>query len=512
MIVAARAAAPRPTHQAGVVKRCLVSAFGGRYLAYIVRPHITILFDSNVRIATHLWAFGLTVLTAMATTITSNAILMTPLGHAVHQHAPPSNTPNHSATPNQAHATNVPPSSTHNAMVASAQTTTRQVVPAAGSTPVSTKKKSYCIRWSPVNKCMVVSGLVLVLIALIAQLYSTIMSRPGSLADRRAIWSSYNDFRATCISELESELSLSPSCNKTLAQPAELPPGLQKRDVIKVSAYLVQGMVAVVVASVVSALVYAATQFFDTLQLTTVTWNTFDMNGGNTLDGMNRIERKFERPETTLVSSSDLITRVRQKFLSPETSSEYRLRSTRVLMLHMPSKISIPDKRTASQHAAVVHWKQLCQLSKKPGTHTIKVPLLSASDTQRLSLRQINPKLRGPDSTSTDIDSDSASFPASAAFYGSFESEICEYPTVYFLIDDAESIDRVGSDRGYLYVLLNSDLLDYGPTLDYEQNVFKGLSARGKARVQYGDRINSPDFFGGGPDLQERRRYKGFWD
>jgi hypothetical protein len=181
-------------------------------------------------------------------------------------------------------------------------------------------------------------------------------------------------------------------------------------------------------------------------------------------------------------------------------------------MLHMPSKISIPDKRTASQHAAVVHWKQLCQLSKKPGTHTIKVPLLSASDTQRLSLRQINPKLRGPDSTSTDIDSDSASFPASAAFYGSFESEICEYPTVYFLNDDAESIDRIGSDRGYLYVLLNSDPLDYGPTLDYEQNVFKGLSARGKARVQYGDRINSPDFFGGGPDLQERRRYKGFWD
>jgi hypothetical protein len=331
---------------------------------------------------------------------------------------------------------------------------------------------------------MVVSGLVLVLIALIAQLYSTIMSRPGNLADRRAIWSSYNDFRATCISELESELSLSPSCNKTLAQPAEPPPGLQKRDVIKVSAYLVQGMVAVVVASVVSALVYAATLFFDTLQLTTVTWNTFDMNGGNTLDGMNRIERKFERPETTLVSSSDLITRVRQKFLSPETSSEYRLRSTRVLMLHMPSKISIPDKRTASQHAAVVHWKQLCQLSKKPGTHTIKVPLLSASDTQRLSLRQINPKLRGPDSTSTDIDSDSASFPASAAFYGSFESEICEYPTVYFLNDDAESIDRIGSDRGYLYVLLNSDPLDYGPTLDYEQNVFKGLSARGKARVQ----------------------------
>jgi hypothetical protein len=155
MIVAARAAAPRPTHQAGVVKRCLVSAFGGRYLAYIVRPHITILFDSNVRIATHLWAFGLTVLTAMATTTTANAIPMIPLRHAVHQQAPPSNTPTHSATPNQAHATNVPPSSTHNAMVASAQTTTRQVVPAAGSTPVSTKKKSYCIRWSPVNKCMV---------------------------------------------------------------------------------------------------------------------------------------------------------------------------------------------------------------------------------------------------------------------------------------------------------------------------------------------------------------------
>jgi hypothetical protein len=149
IVVAARAAAPRPTHQAGVVKRCLVPAFDGRYLAYIIWPHFTILFDSNVRIATHLWAFGLTVLTAMATTTTANAIPMTPLGRAVHQQAPPSNTPNHSATRNQAHATNVPPSSTHNATVASAQTTTLQVVPAAlpttGSTAVSTKKRSYCI-------------------------------------------------------------------------------------------------------------------------------------------------------------------------------------------------------------------------------------------------------------------------------------------------------------------------------------------------------------------------------
>jgi hypothetical protein len=220
----------------------------------------------------------------------------------MHQQASSSNTPNQSATPNQVQTTNVPPSSTHNATGASAQTATPRVVPAAppttASTPVSTKK-SYCIRWSPVNKCIVVIGLI----ALIAQLYSTILSGPGSLADRRAIWSSHNDFRATCISELESGLSLSPSCEKTLANPAEPPPGLEKRDGTKVSAYLVQGIVvAFVVAAVVSALIYAATLFFDTLQLTAVAWAAFDPFEPNSRDGgISRMLKDwvpFELPES----------------------------------------------------------------------------------------------------------------------------------------------------------------------------------------------------------------------
>jgi hypothetical protein len=483
IVVAARAAAPRPTHQAGVVKRCLVPAFDGRYLAYIIWPHFTILFDSNVRIATHLWAFGLTVLTAMATTITSNAIPMTPLEHAVHQQTPPSNTPNHSATPNQAHVTNVPPSSTHNATVASAQTTTRQVVPAAlpttGSTPVSTKKKSYSIRWSPVNKCIT---LILALLALIVTLYYAIMSGPGSLADRRAIWSSHNDFRATCISELESELSRSPACDKVLAQPAEPPPDLERmRRWVEFSFPVEAIVLAYVLKTVASALSNMATRVFGRLQLTTVTWETFDVKDRNKLGG---ISRTFERFPATLTPPSDILTRVRQIFTSPDHAHEYRLSSSRVLMAHMPVDL------TENEGVRVVHWKELCHLSKTLGLHTIEVPLLSADDTQSLSLNQRNLKQRARYFTHAHADLRSES----------------EYPTIHLPYDDTKESGCAGLCREHLDVLMNSALLEHGAgpkpaKFSFDYDSLGGLEARGYAKASFGDRINMPDIF-------ERNTYK----
>jgi hypothetical protein len=429
MILAARAAAPRLTHQAGVVQRCLLVP--GRYPiepVYITRPHFTILFDSNVRIGTHPWAFGLTVLAAMATITTTNAIPMNPLGHAVHQQGSSSNTSKYSATPNQVQTTNVPPSSTHNATGASAQTATPRVVPAAppitASTPVSTKK-SYSIRWSPVNKCIT---LILALLALIVTLYFAIMSGPGSLADRRAIWSSRNDFRATCISELESGLSLSPSCNRTLSQPAEPPRGLEKRDDINTSAYLVQWIVvAFVVAALVSALIYAAALSFDTLQLTAVTWAAFDPYESNKQDGITRV---FERNQTTKKHSKVLS--------SPDQFAESRLSWTRVVMCSKPSQWSTSDG------ARVVHWKELCQLSKAHGVNTVKVPLLPNKDISHLILAWTPPQQQSPI--------------ASPPF--TIQGRRIHFPW------DAEEGGHTGVCREYLYVLLESKLLDQGSALE----------------------------------------------
>jgi hypothetical protein len=480
IVVAARAAAPRPTHQAGVVKRCLVPAFDGRYLAYIIWPHFTILFDSNVRIATHLWAFGLTVLTAMATTTTANAIPMTPLGRAVHQQAPPSNTPNHSATRNQAHATNVPPSSTHNATVASAQTTTLQVVPAAlpttGSTAVSTKKRSYCIRWSPVNRCIAVSGLIFAVLALAATLYFSIMSGPGSLADRRAIWSSRKDFRATCISELESGLSLSPSCNRTLAQPAEPPPDLQKRDgMFMSSSYVVRGIVlALMATAVTSALLYTTTRFFGSLRLTTVAWERFDVNERNRLG----IVRTFKPLKTHSTRSTNPITRARQVLSSSSHSHEHGLLSARVLTAYISSG------GTTRVTARIVPWKELCQQSKTRHLNAIKVPL--------------------PPDDGHDIDHVLLGWTASPQ-QGQGQSRGSNttlrperrYRTVQFPWD-AEECDYSSVSREHLYVLLDSALLerrakhDFGrdsePVVVYKSPVrYSGLVTSGNARLQGGN-------------------------
>jgi hypothetical protein len=316
-----------------------------------------------------------------------------------------------------------------------------------------------------------VIGQILVLIALIAQLYSTILSGPGSLADRRAIWSSHNDFRATCISELESALSLSPSCEKTLANPAEPPPGLEKRDGTKASAYLVQGIVvAFVVAAVVSALIYAATLFFDTLQLTAVAWAAFDPFELNSRDG--GISRTFERNQTMKTHS--------RLFSSPNQSVEHRLSSTQVLMFTMPTQWPTSDG------ARVVPWEELCQLSKTYGVHTVKVPLLPNEDTSHLNLAWTAPQQQSP-----------AASPPSTR-----EGRKIHFPW------DAEESGYSGVCRKYLYVLLESDLLDQGSALEPAKpekdwvpfelpeskgQTFNNITANGESMVHTGNNYGYSD-------------------
>jgi hypothetical protein len=232
--------------------------------------------------------------------------------------------------------------------------------------------------------------------------------------------------------------------------------------------------------TVASALSYMAIRVFGRLQLTTVTWETFDVKDRNKLGG---ISRTFERFPATPTPPSDILTRVRQIFTSPDHAHEYRLSSSRGLMAHMPANL------TENEGVRVVHWKELCHLSKTLGLHTIKVPLLSADDTQSLSLNQSNLKQRAPYFTHAHANLRSKS----------------EYPTIHFPCDDTKESGCAGLCREHLYVLMNSALLERGAGRKPEENSFDygslgGLDAR-SAKAMFGDRISMPDIF-------ERNTYK----
>jgi hypothetical protein len=243
-------------------------------------------------------------------------------------------------------------------------------------------------------------------------------------------------------------------------------------------------VLALVAMVVTSALIYTATRFLGSLQLTTVTWEPFDVKTSDEPPGPRFITRTFEGPKTPPTRSSNSFVRMCRRISSPGQSHEYGLLSARVLT------IEIPKERTVIEEARIVPWKELCQQSKTRGLHTIKVPLLSSvDDILHLSLRQIDTKRHAPYSTPTHL----------APRYES------EYPAIYIPDGNEESCDRTGFHRRNLYVLLTDDLLDHGPgpgksKLSFDYDSLGRLRAR-SAKAMFGDRINMPDIF-------ERNTYK----
>jgi hypothetical protein len=318
--------------------------------------------------------------------------------------------------------------------------------------PKLTKWNVHRPTWSPINKCIAASGLVIAILAIIATLYFGIMSGPGSPADRRAIWSSHNDFRSTCLSELDSGLPRSPSCDKILAQPAEPPPDLEKRDgIFTSSSYFVLGIVLAFVATAVipSALLYMATRFFGSLHLTTVTWQAFDVNEKHEFSG---IARTFARPKTPPLRSSNAITRFRQKIPSPHRSHEYGLLSAQVLMA------DLSNDWTGIATAHIVKWKELCHQSATRRLHTIKVPLLPHDDKIGHLLLNSVPSLQQSQKQEQDPEPDPILHPKSRiSLPSTWEAE------------EAGS-DRSAVSREHLYVLLDTAMLGRRRPTMYDLN------------------------------------------
>jgi hypothetical protein len=403
------------------------------------------------------------------TTMSPNAIHMTSLAPGVNLQAPPkiasSLTP---AVDLLDEGSSLPWGSIRSTAPPPGRTTATS----AAKAPKPASGKWYRPTWSPINKCIAASGLVIALLAIITTLYFGIVSGPGSPADSRAIWSSHNDFRATCISELESGLPTSPACDKILKQAAEPPPDLEKRDDIIASSYLVQGTVLVfVIVAVMSAFLFTATRFFDSLQLTTVAWEAFDVNDRHELGG---IDRTFERPIPTPKRSSNVITRARQLLPSSSHSHEYSLLSARVLMADISSDL------TGTVTARIVQWKKLCQQSKMRRLKTIKVPLLPA-DHDNVAYLQLNSVTSLQQKQEQERGLDLILQPASRIFLP-WETEESDASSVY---------------REHLYVLLDSALLErptkydlgqaYGPAVAFESPVrYTHASSSGRAAMHAG--------------------------
>jgi hypothetical protein len=105
--------------------------------------------------------------------------------------------------------------------------------------------------------------------------------------------------------------------------------------------------------------------------------------------------------------------------------------------------ISMLTQWPTSNRARVVKWKELCHLSKTHGVHTVKVPLLPNDDISHLILAWTAPQQQSP----------AASLPSTR------EGRKIHFPW------DAEESGKSGVCCEYLYVLLESDLLDQGSAL-----------------------------------------------